>query len=89
LTTTTTTETLLARIRSEYREMPGLQLTVMQVGRLMGVDRTTCASLLAELAGEGFLREDGGRFLIASTDVCGWRPRSSADDPAEFGPAAA
>jgi hypothetical protein len=47
---------LLTRIRSEYREMPGLRLTALQARRLWGLDILTCASALGALEGSGFLR---------------------------------
>ena len=34
---------LLLRIEGEYREMPGLSLTVSQAERLWGLDSSTCA----------------------------------------------
>jgi hypothetical protein len=43
-------------IRSEYDEMPGLQLTRSQAGRLWGLDDRVCAALLNALVGEKFLR---------------------------------
>ena len=39
----------LERIRAEFLEMPGLTLTVNQVQRLCGVDRTMCQSILDAL----------------------------------------
>jgi hypothetical protein len=46
---------LLDRIRGEYREMPGLRLTLAQAQRLWQVDRTECESALEALLQEGFL----------------------------------
>ena len=43
-------------IRSEYCEMPGLQLTRAQAGRLWGLDDGACGALLNALVGEKFLR---------------------------------
>jgi hypothetical protein len=39
----------LDRIRAEFVEMPGLQLTVGQVARLCGVEHTLCRSILDSL----------------------------------------
>lgn len=47
---------LVARIRSEYREMPSLSLTVAQAQRLWGLDEQTCRSVLKSLECEGFLK---------------------------------
>jgi len=57
---------LLTRIRAEYREMPGLRLTLLQARRLWGVDVMTCSAALAALEASGFLattRE--GAFVLA------------------------
>lgn len=48
-------ESLVARIRGEYREMPGLQLTFAQACRLWHVDRPTCETVLEQLVREAFL----------------------------------
>ena len=46
---------LLHRIRAEYREMPGLQLTASQAQRLFGVDANTWDAALAALVSAKFL----------------------------------
>jgi hypothetical protein len=43
------------RIRAEFLEMPGMQLTVEQVERLSGVERATCKTVLDDLVRAGFL----------------------------------
>jgi hypothetical protein len=60
---------LVARIRSEYREMPGLQLTFAQARLLWQLDAPTCSAVLQMLIDEGFLsgRPDG-RFIAVPTD---------------------
>lgn len=40
---------LFRRIEGEYREMPGLSLTLPQAERLWGLDRRTCEVALATL----------------------------------------
>jgi DNA-binding IclR family transcriptional regulator len=50
-------DALLARIRGEYREMPGLRLTFVQACRLWQMDAPTCQTLLEQLVREGFLSE--------------------------------
>jgi len=49
------------RIRGEFREMPGLTLTVAQARRLWSLDPSTCSAVLSELVEAGFLcrRADG------------------------------
>jgi hypothetical protein len=48
-------ERLLARIRAEYLEMPGLRLTLEQMERLCGVERTLCQQVLDSLVEANFL----------------------------------
>ena len=48
-------DNLLRRVRGEYREMPGMRLTIDQAMRLWMLDRTTCTSLFDSLVGAGFL----------------------------------
>lgn len=45
----------LARIRSEFVEMPGLVLTLPQAARLWGVGTQRAAELLSALLNAGFL----------------------------------
>jgi DNA-binding IclR family transcriptional regulator len=53
----------MARIRAEYREMPGLRLTCDQVARLCGLQREACEQLLAALVETGYLeRADDGCY---------------------------
>jgi hypothetical protein len=44
---------LLLPIEGEYREMPGLSLTVSQAQRLWGLDNSTCASALTRSSNPG------------------------------------
>jgi hypothetical protein len=46
---------LLARVRGEFKEMPGLRLNVRQAHRLWGLDLFTCEDILAALVDEGVL----------------------------------
>ena len=50
-----TDDRLLARIRAEYDEMPGLRLTFSQACRLWQLDDTTCRAVLEQLVVERFL----------------------------------
>ena len=50
-------EPLLIRIRGEFREMPGLRLTLPQACRLWHLDRATCESALHALVREHFLHQ--------------------------------
>jgi hypothetical protein len=54
---------LIQRVRSEFLEMPGLQLNVPQACRLWGLDATTCGSLMEQLVKSNFLyRTRAGGF---------------------------
>lgn len=48
---------LLARVRCEFLEMPGLRLTPAQAARLWDVDCQTACALLQALAGTRFLTQ--------------------------------
>ena len=54
--------TLIAeRVRGEFREMPGLTLTLAQARRLWSLDSGICSEILDQLVENGFLyrRADG------------------------------
>ncbi|HEX8027626.1 MAG TPA: hypothetical protein VF491_04145 [Vicinamibacterales bacterium] len=56
-------EALLRRIRGEYREMPGMRLTIDQAMRLFMLDRRTCAGVLDSLVHAQYLEQDrSGRY---------------------------
>lgn len=56
----------IERVRAEYREMPGLCLSLAQAVRLLGLDRPICTDVFRALVREGFLRETPrGHFVIA------------------------
>lgn len=42
-------DSLLHRVRAEFREVPGLRLTIAQAQRLWGLDRETCEAVLNRL----------------------------------------
>jgi hypothetical protein len=48
-------ENVLARVRAEYLEMPGMRLTARQVQRLCGIELVTCTSVLDALVARKFL----------------------------------
>jgi len=47
---------IVRRIAAEFREMPGLVLTVPQASRFLGVDQAACEPILARLVSQGVLR---------------------------------
>jgi hypothetical protein len=56
---------LFARIQAEFREMPGLTLTLRQAARLFDVDTPMCARVLELLQENGALRRQGDVFSSA------------------------
>jgi len=64
------TETLTARVRGEYREMPGLRLTLPQACRLWQLNPSTCEPLLQALVVEGFLlKTSRGLYVAAPSEL--------------------
>ncbi len=54
---------IVARIRGEFLEMPGLRLTPTQAARLFGVEYVTACAVLQALAATRFLRRwDDGSY---------------------------
>ena len=47
---------LVDRVRSEFNEMPGLQLTLPQAARLWGLEVAACRSVIEALVQASFLR---------------------------------
>jgi hypothetical protein len=77
---------LLARIRAEYREMPGLSLTPLQAARLWGLSPGVCEEVLQTLVAEGALIcTPEVRYVAAATELAprrrvtgGWAQRRGA-----------
>jgi hypothetical protein len=55
---------LLARVQSEYLEMPRLNLTEAQARRLWGLDGNTCSVVLATLVARRFLRRSANGTYV-------------------------
>jgi hypothetical protein len=49
-------QVLVQRIQGEFREMPGLQLTLTQAQRLFGLEPVTCRRVIDTLVEASFLR---------------------------------
>ena len=65
------TTSITDRVRGEFREMPGLTLTLAQAGRLWSLDTSTCHEVLSQLVQTGYLcRNTTGAFCRA-TDLAG------------------
>ena len=57
------TDNLHERVRGEYREMPGLRLTVAQAARLFNLDHAQCGQLLDTLVTDGALCTNGREYF--------------------------
>lgn len=55
-------EELLTRIEAEFREMPGMMLTIPQACRLFSLEPGRCADLMSSLVHTGELATDGQVF---------------------------
>ena len=53
---------LCDRIQAEFREMPGLKLTLPQASRLFGIELTRCGRVLGALVHARCLATDGKTF---------------------------
>lgn len=59
---------LTQRIREEFKEAPGLRLTVSEGARFWGLDQPTCEQVLGHLFAAGFLSRGGDhRYRQSST----------------------
>lgn len=56
----TESDTVIRRVREEFREMPGLRLTPAQATRLWGLDLDTCREVIDLLVASAFLRWTAG-----------------------------
>jgi hypothetical protein len=56
---------LTGRITGEYRELPGLQLTLAQVSQLFDTDPRTVDAALNRLVASSFLRQVGAFYIRA------------------------
>ena len=64
--TTSPEDAMATRVRGEYREMPGMRLTIDQAMRLWMLDRQTCSDVLSSLVAARFLEQDRhGQFVMA------------------------
>ena len=60
------TAALVNRIKAEYMELPGLQLTPWQAQRLWGLDQVQCDAILEVLVETAFLRKTkSGAYAVA------------------------
>jgi CRP-like cAMP-binding protein len=64
-------EALIQRVKSEFREMPGLCLTLPQVSRLLGLPEDACERILSALVADGDLRKSGNHYTVSRSDSIG------------------
>jgi hypothetical protein len=62
------TRELVARIRGEFQEMPGLRLTLRQATRLFGLDAGACEHALTTLVERKFLRVTRDGAFVRTAD---------------------
>lgn len=60
---------LCERILAEYREMPGLRLSLSQAARLWGLDLVQCEATLAALVATGKLGRSSRGLYSTSRDA--------------------
>lgn len=64
------------RILAEYREMPGLRLTLRQAARLWAMDALQCQGILDALVAAGSLRRSPkGEYCLPCDDEAAVPPR--------------
>jgi hypothetical protein len=68
-------DTVVQRVQSEYREMPGLKLTEAQARRLWNIDAPTCRLVLTTLLEQRFLKRTPGGTYVRRADE-NWRAGS-------------
>jgi hypothetical protein len=59
--------TLQSRVSAEFREMPGLRLTLAQASRLFSIDPGRCERVLGALVEGGVLATSGDAFARADS----------------------
>jgi hypothetical protein len=81
---------VLDRLRAEYLEMPGMNLTVEQVQRLCGIERSMCEAVLDSLVRTLFLclKSDGTYARLTEGSAPLPRPVKAALHPTALVPTA-
>jgi hypothetical protein len=57
------------RVRGEFREMPGMTLTLAQACRLWSLDMSMCGELLSQLVEDGFLSKRADGAFCRTSDL--------------------
>jgi hypothetical protein len=74
---------LLARIRREFEEHPGIALTLPQARRLWSLDEKGGTAAFDALLDEGFLHRVDDVYLWAKSPVPRFRPRHGIRGPVD------
>jgi hypothetical protein len=69
---------LLARIRREFQDHPGIALTLPQARRLWSLDERGGAEAFDALTAEGFLQRINDVYLWADAPIPRFRPRTTS-----------
>ena len=72
---------LLAQIRREFQEHPGIALTLPQARCLWSLDERAGTEALNALLAEGFLQRIDDVYLWAAAPVPSFRPRTNESWP--------
>ena len=64
-------DTLVRRVSSEFREIPGLCVTVSQGARLFGLAEDVCARVCQELVDDGVIQKSGSFYGVFRADFVG------------------
>lgn len=57
-------QTLVDRVRGEFNEMPGLQLTMPQAARLLGIEPEDCRDVINTLVDSAFLKRTPAGTIV-------------------------
>ena len=66
---------MLQRIRGEFREMPGLKLTIAQAARLWQLDPASSREFLDALVMDGMPRRKADGVYLVASDTAGRNAR--------------
>jgi hypothetical protein len=55
---------LVDRVRGEFNEMPGLQLTMPQAAKLLGIEPEACRDVIDTLVDAAFLRRTATGLIV-------------------------
>ena len=55
---------IVRRVMAEFREMPGLRLTVAQATRLWGIEQDVCHRVIEALVASAFLRWTASGLVV-------------------------